>query len=214
MIVKESANLAPTSVASGDLAAITLRNGYAKEIELVSYGRYMEIHGLRYYINGFWSVRTRRFRVELPLVRKGLWRLGDTYVSAGKTIEVVVNGKQLVYRPNICADDSEFSEHEDKRVYVHVIGSVAWPIGGNVMFTAFRCSDWKNSISNDLYASRFAFDKTNRRTYADSLPIETRDIFVKRGRVVKMLMNATCEEYVRTVQRLFGVKPLCIDRWP
>ena len=209
-----SVSLTPTSVVSGDLAAITLRNGYAKEIELVSYGRYVEIHGLGYYISGFWSVRTRRFRIELPLAGKGLWRLGDTYVSVGKTIEVVVNGKRLVSRPNICADDSEFSEREDKRVYVHVIGSVAWPVGGGVGFTAFRCSDWKNSISNDLYASRFAFDKTNRRTYVDDLPIEGRDIFVKRGRVVKILMNATCEEYVRTVQRLFGVKPLCIDRWP
>jgi hypothetical protein len=219
MIVKESANLAPTSVASGDLAAIALRNGYARKIELMSFGQYVEIdgymdYGMRLYIKGFWSMRTRRFRIELPLVRKGLWRLGDTYVSVGKTIEVVVNGKQLVSRPNICADDSEFSEHEDKRVYVHVIGSVAWPIDSGVMFTAFRCSDWRNFISNDFYASRFAFDKTNRRTYADSLPIETHDIFVKRGRVVKILVNATCEEYVRTVQRLFGVRPLCIDRWP
>jgi hypothetical protein len=140
-----------------------------------------------------------------------LWRLdGGTYVAVGKTIEVVVGRRTLVSRPNICADDSEFTEHRDKRVNVHVIGSVTWA-GGGLRFTAFRCSDWRNFFEDSLYASRFAFDKTNRRTYVDDLPTETRDVFIKRGRVVKVLVNATCEEYVETVRRLFGIQTSCID---
>ena len=206
-----------TSVTSGDLAIIALRNGYAKKIELTSYGSYIGIYGYvdccgeRHTATGFWSVRARRFKVELSLVEEGLWRLSDdTYVAVGRTIEVVVGGKSLVSKPNICADDSEFAEYPDRRINVHVIGSVPW--FGGVKFTAFRCWDWRDPINNDFYASKFAFDKTNRRTYVDETPIETRDIFIKRGRVVKVLVNPTCEEYVRTVERLFGVKTSCIDR--
>ncbi len=207
----------PMSVTSGDLAVVALRNGYAKKIELTSYGRYIEIYGRVDCCGssavGFWSVQARRFKVELPLVENGLWRLGDTYVAVGKTIEVVVSGRTLISKPNICANDSDFTEYGDKRVRVHIIGSLRWP-GSRPKYTAFRCSEWHNPIHNELYVDRFAFDKTNRRAYVDDLPIESYDIFIKMGRVVKALKNPTCEEYVQTVRHLFGVKTPCIDRWP
>jgi len=118
-----------------------------------------------------------------------------------KIIEAVaVDGEVWLSRPNICYV-------EDAGVVVHIIGTVATAAGER--YTAFRCSEWSLPLLKEPIFDRFAFDKRNLRNEVTGLPIEFVDVFVKRGRVVKALVNPSCEEYVETVHRLYGLREKC-----
>jgi hypothetical protein len=56
---------------------------------------------------------------------------------------------------------------------------------------------------------RFAYDK--RKVYNDitGAHVEFREIFVKGGRIVKVLINPSCREYIETVYKLYGVNVEC-----
>jgi hypothetical protein len=197
-------------VASGDLAAVALANGGAKEVRLESLGGLLYIGG-RFdfdptdYVDGVWRLRRRRFAVVLPLASRGRWGAGRTYVEVGERIEVAVDGEVWLSRPNICYGTEDAGG--DKHVVVHIVGTVATVSGER--YTAFRCSEWILPLLKEPVFDRFAFDKRGVRNEVTGLPVEFVDVFVKRGHVVKVLVNPSCGEYVEAVRRLYGVEEGC-----
>jgi hypothetical protein len=199
-------------VASGDLAVVALANGWARQIRLVSSGSFLYVGGGFYFdpmhgVEGFWRLRRRRFAATLSLESQGCWSAdgGRTYVRAGDRIEVAVDGGVWLSRPNICATAEETGS--GGQVVVHVVGTV--PAAAGDAYTAFRCSEFKLPLLNEPLFDRFAFDKRNLRNDTTGQPVEFIDIFVKRGRVAEVLVNPSCEEYVETVRRLYGIRERC-----
>jgi len=199
-------------VSSGDLATIALANGWAKQITLQSSGDFLYVGGSfdfdpTNYVDGFWRLRRRRFVATLSLASQGYWSAGGgrTYVRAGDRIEVVVDGRVWLSRPNICATVEEAGS--GRQVVVHVVGTV--PIAAGDAYTAFRCSEFRLPLLNEPLFDRFAFDKRNLRNDITGQPVEFIDVFVKRGRVVKVLVNPSCEEYVDTVYKLYRDRIKC-----
>jgi hypothetical protein len=203
-------------VATGDLAAIALARGWAREVRLISNSNVLYIEGKfyfdpSYYVSGFWKLptRRRRFFKSLPLVSEGLWALDDkTYVRVGQDIEVVVDGKAYISRPNICGiAESVGGGHDDVDVVVHVVGALRGLTG--VYYTAFRCSEWILPLSRESMFDRFAFDKRNVYNDITGRRVEFREVFVKGGRVVKVLVNPSCSEYSEAVYKLYGSFVAC-----
>jgi len=200
-------------VVSGDLAAIALAAGGAEEINLTGIGNFLYVGGRfdfapDYGVFGYWRCRGCIFHVRLPRVSPGLWGAGDTYVKVGNTIEVSVNGEVLISRPNVCAAAGSTAESTgDKHVVVHVLGTV--PMAYGVRYTAFNCSEWILPLLEDPVFERLAFNKMNVHNHVTGLPVEFREVFVKKGRVVKVLVNASCREYISTVHRLYRVDVKC-----
>jgi hypothetical protein len=189
-------------VATGDLAAVALTRALASEVKLVSYGNILYIENPTYHIQGFWKLPTwrRKFSTSLTLASEGFWAVNDkTYVKVGQEIEVVVDGEEYISRPNICG----VAEGGRQDVAVHIVGTVRRALGG-VYYTAFRCSEWFLPLSPEPLFDRFAFDK--RKVYDDSTGgyVEFREVFIKGGRVVMVLLNPTCREYSETVYHLYG----------
>jgi hypothetical protein len=199
-------------VASGDLAVIALFNGMAKRVVLTSMGRMgrLFIEGkLDYthtYVRGSWNVKARRFTAELSLVSPGYWRDTDTYVKVGPTIEVAVNGTTLVSRPNLCHEAENIGDIQGRHVVVHILGTVM--DGRRRTYAVFSCSEDK-LVLDDPFFARYAYDKRNLYDEFDGLKVEFRELFIKRGRIVKILVNPSCEEYASTVQKLYGVRVSC-----
>jgi hypothetical protein len=197
-------------VTTGDLAAVALLRGWAREVKLYSNGVILHIEGKfyfdpTYYVSGFWFLRPRRrkFYKALPLVAEGVWALDDkTYVRVGQEITVVIDGKTYISRPNVCGIAESIGARQDVDVVVHVVGSLRGLSG--VYYTAFRCSEWILPFVREPMFDRFAFDKRGLKNDITGKPILFVDIFVKKGRIVKVLTNPSCEEYVRTVYRLYG----------
>jgi hypothetical protein len=199
-------------VASGDLAAIALARGWARDVRLISNGYVLHIEGKfyfdpSYYVSGFWKSSTwrRRFYKALPLVSEGLWAVDDkTYVKVGQEkIEVVVNGKVYLSRLNICGVAESRDGGQDVDVVVHVVGTLRG-LSTGVYYTAFSCSEWILPISSESLFDRFAFGKQGIQNYITGRRVEFREVFVKGGRVVKVLINPSCREYSETVYKLYG----------
>jgi hypothetical protein len=200
-------------VATGDLAAVALARGWARDVRLISISTILYIEGKfyfdpSYHVQGFWKLPTwrRKFYKALPLVSEGLWGTGDTYVKVGENIEVVVDGKVWLSRLNICGVAERIGGGED--VVVHVVGSVRAASMG-VYYTAFRCSEWILPFSREPMFDRFAFDKRNLFNSITERRLEFREIFIKGGRVVKVLVNPSCREYSETVYKLYGSFVAC-----
>jgi len=199
-------------VGSGDLAVVALAAGWSKAIMLTGMGNFLYVDGKfdfspGYNVFGYWRRRGYVFSVALPLMSQGFWARGNTYVRVGNTIEVSVNGEVLVSRPNVCAIAESTESTGDKHVVVHVLGTV--PVAYAYRYTAFNCSEWILPLLEDPVFDRFAFDKRNIHNSVTGLPVEFRELFIKKGRVVKVLVNASCHEYVSTVHRLYGVDVKC-----
>jgi hypothetical protein len=194
-------------VATGDLAAVALARGWAKEVNLVSSGNILHIDGKFHFdpflhVQGFWKLPTmrRKFSTSLMLASEGFWVADNAHVRVGReAIEVVAYGRTYISRPNICG----VAEDGRQDVVVHIVGTLRRALGG-VYYTAFRCSEWFLPLSPEPLFDRFAFDK--RKVYNDitGRHVEFREVFVKKGRVVKVLVNPSCREYSETVYFLYG----------
>ena len=204
-------------VATGDLAAVALAVGWAREVHLVSSDRLLYIGGKfvfdpYYSVSGFWKLPSwrRKFSMRLPLMSKGLWGLGDkTYVVVGQEkIEVVVDGKTYLSRTNICGL-AESIDSGGRHVVVHVVGTLRGPWEASELYTAFRCSEWLLSFSREHMFNRYAFDKHRVHNDITGERVEFRDVFIKKGRVVDILVNPTCREYMETVYRLYRSYVTC-----
>jgi len=205
-------------VATGDLAAVALARGWSREVRLISNSKVLHIEGKfhfdpLYHVSGFWKLRTwrRKFFITLPLASEGFWGGEKTYVRVGQeTIEVVVDGKVYISRPNICGVVESIGGGREQRhhVVVHVVGTLR-ALSAGVYYTAFRCSEWLLPISREPMFERFAFDKKNVYNDITGRPVQFWDVFIKRGRIVKVLVNASCAEYVDTVSKLYGVRVKC-----
>jgi len=202
-------------VATGDLAAVALARGWSREVRLISNSTVLHIEGKfhfdpLYHVSGFWRLRTwrRKFFMTLPLVSEGYWSLGHSYVKVGQEkIEVVINGETWVSRPNICGMLERMGG--DKHVVVHIVGTLR-ALSAGVYYTAFRCSEWLFPLSREEPMFwRFAFSKKNVYNDITGQPVQFWDVFIKRGRIVKVLVNASCEEYISTVLKLYGVHVKC-----
>ena len=200
---------------SGDLAAVALAMGWAKQITLMGLGNLLYIDGKfdfrpDYSVYGYWQSRRRRkFVARLSLVSEGYWSAGNTYVKVWPGIEVAVDGEVLASRPNICAETVNIDGGGGKQVVVHIVGTVVMTAHADFRYTAFRCSEWLLPWLDSPMFDRFAFDKRNVYNSISGLPVEFRELFVKRGRVVKVLVNPSCEEYASTVRKLYGVVVRC-----
>jgi hypothetical protein len=180
-------------VATGDLAAVALKRASATEVKLVSYGNILYIENPTY--KGFWKLPTwrRKFFMTLPWVSEGLWAVNDkTYIKVGQDIEVVVDGKAYISRPNICS----IAEGGRQDVVVHIVGTLR-RVPTGLYYTAYRCSEWVLPIAREPLFERFAYDKQNSRN-------EFREVFIKGGRVVMVLVNPSCREYSEAVHKLYG----------
>jgi hypothetical protein len=113
----------------------------------------------------------------------------------------------LISRPNICHEAENIGDRQGKHVVVHVIGTVM--TGRDYFYTAFRCSEDILPLLDGPIFDRFAYDKRELYDEFDGLKVEFRELFVKKGRLVKILVNPSCEEYVSTVHRLFGTYVSC-----
>jgi|GEM_PF-6104703 hypothetical protein len=193
-------------VATGDLASIALARGWAKEVNLVSSGNVLHIDGKFHFdpslhVQGFWKLPTmrRKFSTSLTLASEGFWVADNAHVRVGReAIEVVAYGETYISRYNICG----VAEDGRQDVVVHIVGTLRRALGG-VYYTAFRCSEWLLPLSPEPLFDRFAFDK--RKVYNDitGRHVEFREVFVKKGRVVKVLVNPSCREYSETVYFLY-----------
>ncbi len=201
------------SVAVGDLAAIALARGWAKQIYLWAIPNKLEIAGKFDFdptldVRGYWFVKKKRIMrtIVLPLVSEGYWSLGYSYVRVGpERIDVAIHGEPWVSRTNICGIIERMGG--DKHVVVHVVGSLRGAFGR--IYTAFRCSEWILPLSVESMFGRFAFDKRGINNSITDKPVEFWDVFVREGVVVKVLVNASCEEYVMAVKKLFKVDVRC-----
>jgi hypothetical protein len=201
------------SVTVGDLAAIALTRGWAKEIQLWAIPNRLEIAGKFDFdptrdVRGYWFVKKKRTMrtITLPLVSEGYWNSGYSYVSVGpEKIEVVIRGEPWVSRTNICGIIERMGG--DKHVVVHVVGSLRSMFGH--VYTAFRCSEWILPLSVEMLFDRFSFDKRGINNDITGQPVEFWDVFVREGVVVKVLVNASCEEYAEAVKKLFKADVRC-----
>jgi hypothetical protein len=201
-------------VATGDLASIALARGWAENVVLASSGNILRIEGrIRFdtslRVQGFWKLPTmrRKFSASLPLASEGFWAADGVHVEVGReAIEVVAYGKTYISRPNICGA-AEGAGGGGRDVAVHIVGTVRRAFGG-VYYTAFRCSEWLLPLSQEPLFDRFAFDK---KVHNDGA--EFREVFVKSGRVVKVLVNPSCREYSEAVYKLYDTLVKCRERF-
>jgi hypothetical protein len=204
-------------VTSGDLAAIALARGWAREVRLTSNSNILYIDGKfyfdpNYYVNGFWKLPSwrRKFFMTLPLVSEGLWAVDEkTYVKVGQEkIVVMVGGKMYLSRLNICGLAETIGGGQDFDVVVHIVGTLRG-LSTGVYYTAFRCSEWILQISREPLFDRFAFSKLSVYNDITGRRVEFREVFVKGGRVVKVLVNPSCREYSEMVYKLYGFFVAC-----
>jgi len=201
------------TIAVGDLAAIALARGWAKQIFLSAIPNLLYIDGKFEFdplqrVHGYWYVKKKRhgIRVALPLVSEGFWSLGYSHVMVGQEeIEVVIDGEPWVSRRNICGMLERMGG--DKHVVVHIVGSLRANLGN--IYTAFRCSEWTLPLLIEPIFERFAFDKRNVYNDITGRPVQFWDVFIKRGQIVKVLVNASCEEYAGAVRKLYGAYVKC-----
>jgi hypothetical protein len=201
------------TIAVGDLAAVALARGWAKQIFLSAIPNLLYIDGKFEFdplqrVHGYWHVKKKRYgiRVALPLVSEGFWSLGYSHVKVGhEKIEVVIDGEPWVSRTNICGMLERMSG--DKHVVVHIVGTVRANLG--TIYTAFRCSEWLLPLLPEPMFERFAFDKRNVYNDITGRPVQFWDVFIRRGQIVKVLVNASCEEYADVVRRLYKVYVKC-----
>jgi hypothetical protein len=97
---------------------------------------------------------------------------------------------------------------QDVDIVVHIVGTLRRPSTG-VYYTAFRCSEWILPLSMESMFDRFAFDKRGIRNFISERPVEFREVFVKSGRVIRVLVNPSCKDYSETVHRLYGSFVAC-----
>ncbi len=195
-------------VATGDLASIALARGRAEKVNLVSNGNILHIEGKLHFdpplhVQGFWKLPTmrRKFFMSLPLASEGFWAADGAHVRVGReAIEVVAYGKTYISRPNICGI-AESVGGGGRGAAVYIVGTVKRAFGG-VYYTAFRCSEWLLLLSREPLFDRFA----ERKVYNDATGrhVEFIEVFVKSGRVVKVLVNPSCREYSETVYKLYS----------
>jgi hypothetical protein len=203
-------------VATGDLASIALARGWAKRVNLTSDGRILHIDGKFHFdpslhVQGFWKLPTtrRKFSTSLQLASEGFWVGDDAHVRVGReVIEVVAYGKTYISRPNICGVAEDVGGG-GRDVVVHIVGTVRRTSGS--VYTAFRCSEWILPLSPEPLFDRFAFDKRKVYNGITGRDVEFREVFVKKGRVVEVLVNPSCREYSETVYKLYGSIVECRD---
>ncbi len=201
------------NVAVGDLAAVALKMGGASQISLWAIPNRLEIAGRFDFdptrdVLGYWFVKKKRIMKPMVLPREsvGYWSLGYSYVRVGpERIEVAIHGEPWVSRTNICGVIEGMGG--DKHVVVHVVGSLRGAFGR--IYTAFRCSEWILPLLPEPLFDRFAFDKRGIVNDVSGLPVQFWDVFVREGVVVKVLVNASCEEYAEAVKKLFKVDVRC-----
>ena len=202
------------SVAVGDLAVVALSEGGAKHIQLWAIPNRLYIGGRFDFdqtrdVVGHWFVKKKRHVDAIVLSREsvGYWSLGYSYVNVGEeNIEVVIDGEPWVSRTNICGMLRRVGG-DRYHVVVHIMGTLRAALGR--LYTAFRCSEWILPLLPEPIFERFAFDKRNIHNSVSEKPALFWDVFVKEGVIAKVLINPSCEEYVGTVNRLYGVHVRC-----